>query len=155
VLQQECSCQCGSNKFSIEGQALSRIICHCTTCQEFNAAGFGDITIFRSKDVKTHNIESTFFKALKRQQVVERGKCIQCAKPTIEFVNLPLFPSLTLVPSMNIPDGPALPEPSAHIFYHSRTSEVEDNLPKRKGYALSQLEFGIQIISGSIKNLFK
>ncbi len=46
--KQESQCQCGSTKFTIQGEPLIRALCHCTICQEFNNAAFADVTIFAS-----------------------------------------------------------------------------------------------------------
>lgn len=147
-LKEECSCECGTAKFTIQGEALVRIICHCTICQEFNDAAYSDVTIFVSKDVHLQNQETVSFKKYKSPPAVQRGTCITCHKPAIEFLDLPAFPSFTIIPSQNIPKSQRLPDPSVHIFYHRRIADVQDHLPKYSGFIKSQLGMGILIMKG-------
>ncbi len=43
---------------------------------------------------------------------------------------------------MNIEDKAFVPEPSIHIFYDTRVADIQDELPKYKGYLKSQLAIG-------------
>ena len=150
-LKQECQCQCGNTKFTIQGIPIVRVICHCTICQEFTDAAYSDITFFASKNVHLHDKETVSFKKYKSPPAVQRGKCIACNKPAIEFLDLPLFPSLAIIPSQNIPKGQFLPEPSIHIFYHSRVDDINDNRPKYSGFIKSQMALSGKIIRGIIR----
>jgi len=150
-MAQSCQCECGDTRFSIVGEPLTRVICHCTICQEFNQADFGDVTIFSSKDVNIDNIESIDFKEYKAPPAVQRGKCSTCNKPAIELLDLPLLPNLTIVPTRNIPSESQLPEPDSHIFYHSRKHDVEDAIPKYSGFLKSQLALLFKLMSGMFK----
>ena len=150
---QECHCQCGNTKFTVQGAPIVRVLCHCTICQEFNNAAFGDVTIFLSKDVQLHNKEQVSFQKYKAPPAVQRGKCVSCNKPAIEFLNLPLFPSLTIIPSANIAVGEFLPEPSAHIFYHRRVADISDSLPKYSGFMKSQLALCGKLLPGMFRRL--
>lgn len=150
---QECQCQCAATQFSIQGPPLARMFCHCTICQEFNNAAYGDITVFLSKDVELYDKKKVNFKKYSSPPAVQRGKCATCGTPIIEFLDLPLFPSLTIIPSKNIPSGQFLPEPSAHAFYHRRVEDINDTLPKYSGFIKSQLGFGSKILSAVIRRL--
>ncbi len=147
-LQQLCQCQCGHTKFTLKGEPIVRIACHCTVCQEFNQAPFADVTLFLSKDVALENKESISLRKYKSPPAIPRGKCLKCDKPVIEFLDLPLFPSLTIIPSRLIPYGPLLPKLSAHIFYHSRVADIEDKLPKISGSIKSQLALSKKLLPG-------
>jgi hypothetical protein len=149
-LQQLCQCQCGSTKFTIQGEAIARIACHCQICQEFNKAPFADITIFLSKDVTLQDEKTVSLRKYKSPPAVQRGTCIKCGKPAIEFLDLPLFPSLTIIPSQLIPYGPLLPKLSAHIFYHRRVADIEDSLPKISGAIKSQLALSKKLLPGIV-----
>ena len=148
TLEQKCQCQCGKTKFTIKGDPIIRIACHCTICQEFNKAAFGDVTIFLSKDVTLEDIKTISLRKYKAPPAVQRGKCLECDKPVIEFLDLPLFPSLTIVPSELIPYGPLLPKLSAHIFYHRRVADIDDSLPKISGSIKSQLALSKKLLPG-------
>lgn len=154
-LNQECQCECGSTQFSIHAKPLIRIFCHCTNCQEFNDAAFADISIFKSKDIQFSDKHKVNFKKYKAPPAVRRGKCATCNKPIIEFLDLPVLPMLTIVPSENIPLGEFLLEPSIHVFYHSRIAEINDSLPKHSGYLKSQIALSAKLIPtmlGRLKN---
>ena len=150
-LNQECECQCGKTKFTIKGKPIIRMVCHCQTCQEFNQADFGDVTLFLSKDLELHNEASVNFKTYQKPPAVLRGKCIHCETPTIERLNLPLGASVTIIPSKLIPLGERLPKISGHIFYHRRVNDVNDTPPKISGFVKSQLFVGAKVVTGISK----
>lgn len=152
-IQQLCQCQCGKTKFTIQGEPIARIACHCTICQEFNNAAFADITIFLSKDIILENLKTVSLRKYNPPPAVQRGICIECGKPAIEFLDLPFFPSLTIIPSQLIPYGPLLPKLSAHIFYHRRVADIEDSLPKISGSIKSQLALSKKLLPGIFNRL--
>jgi hypothetical protein len=153
ILKQDCQCPCGHTKFTIQGKPISRAFCHCTICQEFNHAAYADVTIFLSKDVLLHDEKCVNFSAYKKPPAVQRGKCSKCDKPAIERFDLPLLPSLTIIPSGNIPAGPFLPESSAHIFYHRRLADISDELPKYSGFLKSQVVFNAKLMPNLFRRL--
>lgn len=153
--KQECQCQCGNTKFTIQGKPIVRMFCHCTICQEFNNAAYSDVTIFLSKGVHLYDKEKVNFKKYKSPPAVQRGKCATCNKPAIELLDLPLFPSLAIIPSENIPPGQFLPEPSNHIFYHRRVADISDALPKHSGFIKSQMAFSAKLLPGIFRRLAK
>lgn len=144
--QPQCKCQCASSSFSILGSPITRMYCHCTICQEFNNAAYGDVTIFLSKNIQLHNRDTVEFKQYKSPPAVQRGKCTSCGSPFIEFFELPLFPSLTIIPSNHIPQGEFLPAPAFHAFYHRRVADINDSLPKHSGYIKSQMALGAKLV---------
>lgn len=148
---QHCQCSCATTQFRTTGPALFRILCHCTICQKFSNAPYADVVVFRAKDVERPATGIVEFDTYKPPPNVQRGKCSACQKPAIEIFESPLFPNLTIVPyAMFSPPG-AMPEPVAHIFYEHRISDADDNLPKYRGYAGSQLAFGKYLISAMLR----
>lgn len=69
---------------------------------------------------------------------VKRGVCDECERPVIGYMSLPPMP-VVMLPSYLYADKEALPSPSGHIFYHSRTKDVHDALPKVEGFWPSEL----------------
>jgi hypothetical protein len=132
-------CSCGHARFHIQGEPLVRAFCHCTICQEFNQAGYADITIFRERDVTLPNQATLKYISYAFPPMLQRGKCLKCRKPVIEYLSIPPLPKLIIVPSGNITDKTRIPEPSLHLFYHSRVADINDLLPKKIGYIKSQL----------------
>jgi len=153
IQQQDCQCQCGATKFTITGKPIVRVFCHCTICQAFNHAAYADVTIFLAKDVHLQDKNQVRFKQYKSPPAVDRGKCASCDKPALELFELPLFPSLAMVPSENIPSGAFLPEPSAHIFYHRAVAPIDDQLPKHNGFIKSQAMLGAKLVPGLFRKL--
>jgi len=147
-------CQCGNTRFTLKAKPLVRVLCHCTICQEFNNAAFGDVTIFLAKDVEITDVDSIDFRTYKAPPAVQRGKCKTCHKPTVELFDVPLMPALTLIPSQQIIDSDFLPAPVSHIFYHSRVADITDALPKYSGYMLSQLGLSKVLLPRLLKRIF-
>jgi hypothetical protein len=151
VLDQQCQCGCGKTRLTIQDGPLVRIFCHCTICQEFNMAAYADVSIFLAKDVNLHNRERVNFKQYKSPPAVQRGKCASCDQPIIEFLELPLLPSLAIIPSEHLPMGSFLAEPSSHIFYQSRVADIHDELPKHNGFITSQMTLSAKLIAGMVR----
>mgnify|MGYP000205612909 CR=1 FL=1 len=153
--EHKCQCQCGSTEFTAVGDPILRVICHCTICQEFNDAAYADISIFLSKDVELLNAETVSLQQYKAPPAVQRGKCIACSNPAIEFLELPLFPALTIIPTGTFPDEARLPGPVAHLFYHRRVSDIDDALPKYEGFMKSQFALTRKLLPGLFRRLIK
>ena len=143
-------CECGEARFNVSGKPLMRAFCHCTICQTFNQAAYSDITLFRARDVIMPQQNSVEYKAYASPKIIQRGKCVSCGKAAIEYLKLPLMPKLFVVPTNNIADKRFVPEPSLHVFYDTRVSDIEDNLPKHSGYLKSQLAFSHKLMASFI-----
>ena len=148
---QDCQCQCGVVKFAIKARPVLRAICHCEICQDFNQKPFSDIAIFFTKDVDLPQANTVDYQKYRPPPAVQRGRCSACNAPAIELLQMPLMPALTLVPSVNVGDQTILPNPSLHIFYHRRVSDIDDDIVKYSGYWKSQFAFGKHFISSLIK----
>ena len=84
----------------------------------------------------THNIN---FKTYFKPPVLTRGTCASCGLPVVGFMTLAPLMTIAFIPNKNFPESYARPDPSLHIFYSSRTSDVDDLLPKYNGYWRSEL----------------
>jgi hypothetical protein len=136
-----CQCECGHTRLTVSGAARLRMLCHCTICQRFNRASHADVLVFHTKQVTLADPASVDFKTYKPPPNVNRGVCQQCRQPAIEVFAMPLMPKLTMVPAAMFSDPSALPEPCAHMFYEHRQQDVDDDLPKVKGFVRSQWLF--------------
>jgi hypothetical protein len=146
----KCVCECGSVAFSVPSKPLFRMYCHCSICQKFNDAEYGDIFVYRAADVQRPKDGLVEFGTFRPPPNVQRGKCVSCNKPAIEILDAPLFPKLILVPGSMFEGSDSLPESVGHVFYEGRVADVQDSLPKHSGYLRSQLVFGKHLI----KSLF-
>ena len=144
-------CSCGEMKFNVSGEPLLRAFCHCTICQAFNQAPYADITLFRSRDVIMPKEGSVEFKAYKFPPLIHRGKCVSCGKAAIEYLQAFPMSKIIIVPSNNIDDKTFIPEPSVHIFYDTRVSDIQDELPKYSGYLKSQLALGHKLMASLLR----
>ncbi|MDX1757496.1 MAG: GFA family protein [Marinobacter sp.] len=147
-----CQCACSRTRFQVNGKPLIRGFCHCSICQAFNQADYGDITVFRARDVVKPAAASVDFHAYRVPPIVQRGKCVHCGQPAIEYLTLPPLPELVVVPTANLHDAGLVPEPSLHIFYETRVADVEDTLPKYSGYLRSQLAFGRRLMGALLRD---
>lgn len=141
AFHQQCQCHCGAAAFEVQRAPLMRFICHCTICQRFNGTPFADMVVLRSDGVVPPADGTVDFGTYRPPPAVQRGKCATCNKPAIEFMRLPLMPALTFVPAANFADAAALPAPRLHTFYDKRVVDIDDGLPKHRGYLKSQLAF--------------
>lgn len=144
---QNCHCQCGKTTFNVSGTPVMRFFCHCTLCQEFNQSPYADITIFRARDVVPPQENSIELMAYRFPPVLQRGICVSCGKPAIEYLKIFPMPEFVLVPTANIEDREIVPEPSLHIFYDTRAADIQDELPKYSGYMMSQLAMGKRLMA--------
>lgn len=134
-IPQEGSCSCTSNTYTINSQPIARFICHCTICQEFTGKDFNDVTVLLKSDVNDLKISTTKFRRWKLPPNIKRGLCTRCNKPSIEMA---VGGAFILIPTENYPDVAALPEPTMHLFYNRCVDDVDDDLPKYKGFVQSQ-----------------
>ena len=148
--RQNCQCSCGKARFSVHGRPIFRGFCHCTICQAFNQAPYADITLFRARDVAMPAPELVEYRTYRKPPAVQRGKCIACGGPALEFVQVFPMPRLIIVPSGNILDAALVPKPALHIFYDRRLVDFDDDLPKYTGYWQSQLAFGRKLLASLI-----
>ncbi len=93
------------------------------------------MTVLLKSDVTDLNLIRTKFRRWKLPPNIKRGLCTRCNKPSIE---MGLVGNLILIPTTNYPDVAALPKPSMHLFYNRRVEDIDDDLPKHKGFVQSQ-----------------
>lgn len=148
-ITQSGSCECQQSKFSINAKPLLRAICHCTICQQFNNAPYSDVVVVKGSGVVMDEPHKVEFKSYASPPIVKRGKCSECGKPAIEFFQIPPFPKYAIIPSDNLADVAALPDPQMHIFYDRRVADIDDSLPKYSGYFPSQFAFTKCLVRGS------
>lgn len=141
-------CGCGHVSYSVTEAPLLRAHCHCTICQEFNRAAYGDIALYHARDVILPAEGTVVFKAWRPPPAVQRGRCTACDQPAVEVLSMPLLPKMIIVPVQTLSETVELPPPSLHVFYHSRVADIDDDVPKYSGYWGSQLAFGRHLIKG-------
>lgn len=140
------ACTCGQVQFKMKAKPLFRAHCHCTNCQSFNDANYADIIVLRSRDVSLTGQESIAFENYQKPPLLKRGRCSDCSGVVIEEMNIPLIPSLTIIPAQTLHQTAEMPAPRFHMFYHRRANEIDDDLPKYSGYISSQVRFSTVLL---------
>jgi len=144
-------CSCQKVSFNLAGPVLFRALCHCTICQRFNAAPYGDVVAVRARDVTLEGAENIAYRSHRQPPIVSRGRCASCDGVAIERLNLPLLPQIYLLPVQVFADAAVLPDPDFHIFYDKRQQDHGDSLPKSSGYMPSELRFTAALLGSLLK----
>jgi len=139
-------CSCGLNTVEIIAAPLFGAYCHCTLCQDYNQAPYACVAVYKASAVLPIDESHIHFKAYKKPELVQRGRCSKCSHPVMEKVAVPLMPKLTIIPSSMFADKSALPSPSMHIFYDKRIADVNDQVKKYSGFMASQMAFSSKLI---------
>jgi len=126
-----CQCPCGTTKFEIHAEPMTRFYCHCTICQEQYDAPFIDVTLFNLDEVELPEEHNISFAKYKRFGAVDRGKCLSCKKPILSKIGEG-EKGFAFVAVRNYTNADALPEPEMHLFYGTRVTDAMDDLPKYK-----------------------
>ena len=135
-----CQCPCGTTKFEIHGEPITRFYCHCTICQQQYQAPYVDVTLYKLDEVTLPEDHGLNFKHLKRFMPVDRGFCPSCEKPVMAKVGEG-EKAYAFVSVRNYVDASALPEPEMHVYYGTRVADVDDPLPKYGNFFTSNWAF--------------
>lgn len=136
---QTCTCPCSASKIQVANKPLTRFVCHCTTCQQVFKRPCADVMVYWARDLKPAPDHAIQFKTYAKPPAVNRGLCSVCGSPVVGLLPLTPFVRLAFVTSANYPDLAAMPGSQAHIFYHSQTTDIYNDVPKYTGYLPSKL----------------
>lgn len=131
-------CPCGACEIELDAVPRVRFLCHCTICQSVYPGDYADATMLRADRTRLLCAENLLFKKLAKPPALDRGVCDQCNHPVIGFLESGFLPTLAFVPTAVLPDGIA-PPPLRHVYYGTRVTDVDDDLPKTHGELASQL----------------
>lgn len=139
------ACECGICAFELSVTPTTRFICHCTICQAFTDKPYADMTIVRAKHLRLINVDKISFEKYRPPPNINRGLCLNCKKPVVEFGGLgPL--KWVFIPASNFESQALLSAPQTYLFYNRHVTEALDNLPKHSGYFRSQIAIGKMLI---------
>ncbi len=148
------TCECKSVSFKVSTQPLMRLICHCSICQSFNNADYGDVLLYFENDVELPDEALLDYQAYRPPPNLQRGKCKKCAKPAVEYMSLlPLIPRVIVVPCAMVQERGILPRPSLQMFYENHKVDYEPTIPKYSGYLPSQLAMIGYMSQGLLKKV--
>lgn len=135
-----CQCPCGTTKYRINGEPIVRFFCHCTICQKQYQAPYVDVSLFRLSDVDLPDDFEINYHRLKRFGAVDRGRCPSCDKPILSKMGKG-DNAFAFLAARNCVNAEDLPPPEIHVFYGTRTADVEDDLPKYNNAVTSRYAF--------------
>lgn len=138
-LKQTASCVCSESKVSVLSKPLIRFKCHCTICQNLYKKPYAEFVVIQAKHIQLDKVDHIEFGKYRRPPALNRGVCSVCHAPLVAFLRVAPFLKLAFIPVERFSDSSNLPPPQAHIFYHSRSSDIDDSLPKISGYWKSEL----------------
>ncbi len=145
----QCECPCGAIKLTLRQLPITRFSCHCKICQAVYRKPCSDETIVWARDVAIDGLDRIEFKRYRRPPAAPRGICGQCGSPVIAFFSMTPLMRIAIVPSHLYVDQTELPPSRAHVFYETRTRDIDDELPKHSGYMSSQFAALRLILGGA------
>ena len=95
-----------------------------------------------------HAIDHSLLRFESHWSWLQRGLCRHCQAPVVAFLALLPGVKVAIIPAQNYPAEAALPDVKAHIFYHRRQHDIDDDVPKISGFLLSELKAMQLIITG-------
>lgn len=145
----KCACPCGSATFAATGKPIARFYCHCLICQKLYRRPYADVTVWWGGQVTLPAESTVNYRRHRAPPALRRGTCRSCGLPVLGTFWLAPFVELAFVPARNVKARNLLPDPVMHVFYHRRTRDIEDDLPKVNGYWPSELAL-TRLVMGSL-----
>ena len=133
-----CQCSCGGVKLKVKEPLITRFFCHCKICQSVYKKPFADATVLRARDIVIDTPNTLQFERLRPPPNLNRGICGSCKMPAIGLMTLVPGLKIAFLPTHMFQNSNDAPEPSFHLFYHSRIADVDDAYPKHNGYWRSE-----------------
>lgn len=140
VSEIEMECNCGVISFLPEAKPFSRFVCHCDLCQAYMGQDYNDESFFLESQVsivKPEQIE--FRKNYSAKSPLSRGTCKICKKPVVSIAKSPIHKFILVPSELALTHNVELPSVCAHVFYHRRKVELNDQTPKYRGFWKSQI----------------
>ena len=149
---QVCTCLCGESKIIVSHKPMARFRCHCSICQGLYNKPFADFTFLNAKHVSLEKTDRLEFAKHRLPPALNRGICSSCNTPLVGFMWLAPWLKFAFIPSERFENSALLPECRAHIFYHSRSADIDDSLPKISGYWPSEIAISKALVQGLFKS---
>ena len=120
-------CLCGSVTWSVDGEPVVQLFCHCNSCQKANSSVLVALAFFPEESVSV--VGDLFSRSVTEGEIA--AVRYSCAKCGARVINTPgggnsylsgIYPVLCEAQSWF--------QPSMHIFYEDRVVEISDALPK-------------------------
>lgn len=132
-------CFCGAVEFEVCADPVDAKICHCYQCQLLHGAPFQWAVIFHKSDVRfVRGVNDLYFYNSELGQAAHilpcKLSCKLCRSP-IADEGRRMF--LAFGPLFDFGSPARIPSsfrPTCHIFYDSRTIDINDDIPKYLGH---------------------
>ena len=142
-----CQCPCGTTRYEVRGEPITRFYCHCTICQQAYGSPYVDVSLFKLDDVALPEDNGIDYRQLKRFGAVDRGFCPSCEKPILSKMGEG-EKAYAFVEARNCVNADALPAAEMHVFYGTRVEDVDDELPKYRNGISSRFAFIKRMMGG-------
>ncbi len=126
-------CSCGACKITLSKRPADAFYCHCSVCQKVYQKPFADVTVSPLRNVTITGDTPLTFGTYKPFPNIARGVCPHCKDPVIAKASYGPGLSVAFIPRAALTVSENLPPPSRHVFYATRTADVDDDLPKHMG----------------------
>lgn len=140
-------CPCNQSQVHISSMPIARFVCHCSICQNLYKKP-ADFVVIHAKHVSLDKTDRIKFAKYRLPPALKRGVCATCHTPVIGFLRLAPFLKLAFIPVERFETQDNLPDIQAHIFYHSRTQDIDDQRTKISGYWKSELAVTQAVLKG-------
>ncbi|NNC37926.1 MAG: hypothetical protein HKO02_10750 [Hyphomonadaceae bacterium] len=133
------TCACKASDFELSQMPTQRMYCHCSICQLVYDGPYSDFMLANAKTVSVNPVSKIHYNRYKKPLALDRGVCTECQKPAMGFLQIVPGVRLAFIPAYTLNGHKDIPEPSRHIWYHSRAADIEDDLPKIEGKMRSNM----------------
>lgn len=109
-------CLCGAVRYSVTGDIITQVVCHCRNCQKQAGSAFSVLFLAAEGDVTVTGELRTYEDTGDSGDKVMRQFCPICGSPI--FSLLPGMPGVKIVKAGTL-DDPAWLEPKMHVWCDS------------------------------------
>lgn len=118
----EGGCLCGSIRYTISGDPVASLVCHCTHCQKQSGSAFSTIVGAPEGQVEISGQPASYRDSGESGSSVERQFCGTCGSPL--FSKVEVSPGILWIKAGTLDDTSGY-APSAHIWTRSKQCWVD------------------------------
>ncbi|WP_176237735.1 GFA family protein [Roseovarius aestuarii] len=134
------SCGCRQAGTILSATPRVRFRCHCTKCQAVYRAPYADALVLRRGQARPANQGMIKWVRTKRPSPLVRGLCSKCNEPVLAY----LYGVLTIIPTRTV-SGLKKPPIDCDIYYRTRASNLDDEIPKHDGMLSSHIALALPL----------
>jgi len=135
------SCDCGALTLTAHGEPAASEYCHCATCRAFHGVDMTSVTAWPEAQVELPAVDANaVFEYAHPHKQMRRFGCARCG--TLLYArHRPGMPVIEHARFRVANDGelPRALMPARHLFYAERVIDIDDELPKYRTDAQSEI----------------